>query len=256
MEIIFLIISFLFFIISSILFYNAKKIKIEKDTKQFLYQKQLQNEIKDSEQKAQQQINKINENLQYEKEKVLKQKEAILNELNKMKNSLDAGIQARLREQQKINKINFYKLSIDENDLNDIKKLENLKLSLYKPIILSKLIWTQYFQKQMTELCDRILGKEVKCGIYKITNILTNQCYIGQSTDIAARWKAHCKCGLGIDASATNTLYNNMQKHKVWNFTFELLEQCPKQQLNEKQRFWIDFYSSNIYGLNKTKGNK
>ena len=41
MEIIFLIISFLFFIISSILFYNAKKIKIEKDTKQFLYQKQL-----------------------------------------------------------------------------------------------------------------------------------------------------------------------------------------------------------------------
>jgi len=36
--------------------------------------------------------------------------------------------------------------------------------------------------------------------------------------------KQHCKCGLGIDASATNKLYNTMQKDGVWNFTFELLE--------------------------------
>ena len=226
-------------------------------------QQHLTTQQKLSQQKLQNYNNKIKEKIEISKQKIQeiekdfqKQKQEILNQLDKLRSSLKASIEAKLREQQKKDKINFYKLILDEIDLVDIEKLENLKLSLHKPIILSKLIWTQYFQKQMTELCDRVLGKKNKSGIYKITNILTDQCYIGQSTDIATRWKAHCKCGLGIDAPATNTLYNNMQKYKVWNFTFELLEQCPKEQLNEKQRFWIDFYSSNIYGLNKTKGNK
>ena len=102
--------------------------------------------------------------------------------------------------------------------------LEKLKISFHKPVVLSKLIWTQYFQKQMTELCDRVLGKKTICGIYKITNLLTEQCYIGQSVNISDRWKQHCKCGLGIEASATNKLYNSMQKDGVWNFSFELLE--------------------------------
>ena len=132
--------------------------------------------------------------------------------------------------------------------------LENLKSSFHKPVVLSKLIWTQYFQKQMTELCDRVLDKKAVCGIYKITNILTEQCYIGQSVNIAERWKQHCKCGLGIEASATNTLYNSMQRDGVWNFTFELIEECSRDLLNEKEAFWIDTYSSNIYGLNTMKG--
>ena len=101
--------------------------------------------------------------------------------------------------------------------------LEKLKISFHKPVVLSKLIWTQYFQKQMTDLCNRVLGKKIVCGIYKITNTITGEQYIGQSKNIDDRWKAHSKCGLGIDASATNTLYNSMQKDKVWNFTFEVL---------------------------------
>lgn len=133
--------------------------------------------------------------------------------------------------------------------------LENLKASFHKPVVLSKLIWTQYFQKQMTELCDRVLGKKTICGIYKITNLLTEQCYIGQSVNISDRWKQHCKCGLGIEASASNVLYNSMQRDKIWNFTFELLEECPKELLNEKERFWINMYQSNMFGYNSTKGN-
>jgi group I intron endonuclease len=109
----------------------------------------------------------------------------------------------------------------------------------------------------MTDLCNRVLNnrKDV-CGIYKITNLITGEHYIGQSKNIDDRWKAHCKCGLGIDASATNALYNSMQRDKVWNFTFELLEECPLEQLNEKEAFWIDTYKSNIYGLNIQSGIK
>lgn len=143
-----------------------------------------------------------------------------LMELEKIKASLSAGVAARLREQKKQDEISFYKLSVSSADLNDIQVLNNLKPSLRKPVILSKYIWTQYFQKQMNELCERILGKKTACGIYKITDLTTEQCYIGQSLDIATRWKSHCKCGLGIDAPATNALYNAMQEKGVWQFTF------------------------------------
>lgn len=189
--------------------------------------------------------------------KTIQQKKIeIQNDINTLKASLAAGVQARLREQQINDKLDFYKLSINDADLADVKMLENLKISFHKPVVLSKLIWTQYFQKQMTQLCDRVLGKKEKCGIYKITNLITEQCYIGQSVNISNRWKQHCKCGLGIDSSSTNKLYNAMQKDGVWNFIFELLQECPKEELNEKEKFWIDMYQSNNFGYNLTKGNK
>lgn len=203
---------------------------------------------------AQKQISDINNDIQNTRNIALQEKEQIQTEIDKLKASLSAGVEARLREQEKKNKINFYKLSISKADLADVKMLQNLKSSFHKPVVLSKLIWTQYFQKQMTELCDRVLGKKTICGIYKITNLLTEQCYIGQSVNISDRWKQHCKCGLGIEASATNVLYNSMQRDGVWNFSFELLEECSRDLLNEKEAFWIDTYSSNIYGLNTMKG--
>ena len=203
---------------------------------------------------AQKQISDINNDIQNTRNTALQEKEQIQTEIDKLKASLSAGVEARLREQEKKDKINFYKLSISEADLADVKMLQNLKSSFHKPVVLSKLIWTQYFQKQMTQLCDRVFGKKPISGIYKITDLITEECYIGQSVNIQQRMKQHCKCGLGIEASATNKLYNSMQRDGVWNFSFELLEECSRDLLNEKEAFWIDTYSSNIYGLNTMKG--
>lgn len=232
---------------------NQKQITLDYINNQ---QQLAEQKIKEINANTQQEIAAIHEDLQNIRCSAAQQKEQIQNELNKLKASLSAGVEARLREQQKKDKINFYKLSINDADLADVKMLENLKTSFHKPVVLSKLIWTQYFQKQMTELCDRVLGKKTVCGIYKITNLLTEQCYIGQSVNISDRWKQHCKCGLGIEASATNVLYNSMQKDGVWNFSFELLEECPRNLLNEKERFWIEMYQSDKFGLNTMKGNK
>lgn len=187
---------------------------------------------------------------------LMTEKELCEKELNKMREALSAGVQANLREMEKEQNLQFYKLSISDKDLEDVMKLETVKLSLHQPVILSKLIWSTYFQKQTTEMCNRILGTKKICGIYKITNLKTQQCYIGQSVDVAQRWKDHCKCGLGIEASATNKLYNAMQKDGIWNFSFELMEECSREQLNEKEKFWIELYQSNIYSYNSTKGNK
>ena len=175
--------------------------------------------------------------------------------LEELRNSLSAGVKAQLREREKEENIQFYKLSISPIDLEDIVKLNTLKIALHQPVILSKLIWTQYFQKQTTEMCNRILGTKKICGIYKITNLKTQQCYIGQSVDVAQRWKDHVKCGLGIDASATNKLYNAMQNDGIWNFSFELIEECSRADLDKKEKQWIEMYQSNIYSYNSTKGN-
>lgn len=185
-----------------------------------------------------------------------KQKEDIEAEIAKLQAALTAGVEAQLREREKEENIDFYKLHITDQELSDIKTLNAVKAMLFNPVILSKLIWTTYFQKQTTELCNRVLGVNKICGIYKITNLLTQQYYIGQSVDVAQRWKDHTKCGLGIEAPATNKLYKAMQEDGVWNFSFELMEKCSREELNEKERLWIEMYQTDKFGYNSTKGNK
>jgi group I intron endonuclease len=118
------------------------------------------------------------------------------------------------------------------------------------------LIWSTYFQKQTTALCNNVLGINKVCGIYKITNLKTGLCYIGQAVDVAERWKQHVKCGLGIDTPAQNKLYKAMLRDGITNFSFELLEQCERNLLNEKEKFYIGLYQSCDYGYNSTSGNK
>ena len=173
---------------------------------------------------------------------------------NAIIDQINAATKAQLREREREEKLDFYKLSISSIDLEDIEKLNSIKLMLHNPVILSKLIWTTYFQKQTTEMCNRILGTNKICGIYKITNLKTKQCYVGQSVDVAQRWKDHVKCGLGIDASTTNKLYNSMQKDGVWNFSFELLTECSREKLDTEEKRWIGIYQSSEIGYNSNRG--
>lgn len=167
---------------------------------------------------------------------------------------LAAAKAAQLREREIEEKEEFYKLTISEQDLADVKRLLELRFSFRNTNLMSKLVWSEYFLKITNQLCTRTLKDKIVIGIYKITNLVTKQSYIGQSVDIASRWKQHIKCGLGIDASHTNMLYNSMQKYGVWNFTFELIEQCSKEQLNEREKFYISLYQTDKFGYNMTQG--
>ena len=177
-------------------------------------------------------------------------------ELDKLKATRKATMEATLREEEIKNKLDFYCLKPKTTDINDIRTLEGIKYQLNNPRILSMLIWSTYFQKDMTTLCNRILGLNTVTGIYKITNQVNNKCYIGQSVDISKRWKDHAKCGLGIDAPQGNKLYKDMQEIGIWNFSWELLETCPREQLNEKEKYYINLYQSQDFGYNSTKGNR
>jgi hypothetical protein len=176
-------------------------------------------------------------------------------ELDKIRNTRVAAIEAHLREKKIDDNISFYSLPIDAISLKDITFLNSIKNQISRPEVLSKLIWSTYFQKETNTLCSRI-GADNVCGIYKISHKeYKENCYIGQSVNIGDRLKNHIKAGLGIDNAGTNKLYKAMQSLGVWNFTFEVLEVCPREQLDEKEKFYIDLYMSDSIGLNSQKGN-
>ena len=81
-------------------------------------------------------------------------------------------------------------------------------------------------------------------------------CYIGQSVDIAKWWKDHAKCGLGIDTPASNKLYKAMQEDGLHSFSWELLQTCDRDELDEREKYYIELYQSKEYGYNSTAGNK
>ena len=218
-------------------------------------------DILDTEYKAkEEEYNKLLVQLEYsynsEYDKLLKNKELILQDLEKLKQTRAAAMEAARKEKEIEENFQFYSLSIESKDRNDIQTLERVKKELNNPRILSMLIWQTFFKDKMNELCNNVLGVKTITGIYKITNQETKECYIGQSVDIGKRFKDHAKCGLDIDRPQGNKLYQSMIDYGLWNFSFELLEECSKELLNEKEKFYISLYQSKDFGFNSTQGNK
>ena len=176
-------------------------------------------------------------------------------DLDKMREMRAAAQQALLKEQEiKENKDN-YRLIPTDADLADIKTLERVKRQLNKPRILSMLIWQTYWQPIAKRQFPIIIKAKTATGIYKITNTITEQCYIGQALDIYRRWSQHAKCGLGIDTPPGNKLYKAIQEYGLENFTFEVLTECNAIELDEKEKYFISLYQADIFGYNGTKGN-
>lgn len=188
-------------------------------------------------------------------DRILAEIKAQESELEKIKATRAALIKAQIKEKQIQENIDFYCLTLPVNDRDDIQRLEKVKKDLHNPRILSMLIWQTFFQKNMTTLCNNVLGTKTVTGIYKITNLNTNMCYIGQAVDVASRWKEHAKCGLGIDTPAGNKLYAAMIEEGIWNFSWELLESCERALLDEKEKYYIGVYQASEFGYNSNKGN-
>lgn len=201
-------------------------------------------------------IEKLQNSYEKEQDKYLLGIEKIKQELDDIKKTRAAAQEALRKEQEIKADLSFYCVMPKEEELDDIAALERIKPKLHQPRILCMLIWSTYFQKPMTALCNQVLGVNEITGIYKITNQETNQCYIGQAVDVAKRWKDHAKCGLGIDTPANNKLYKAIAEYGLQHFSFELLEKCSKDQLDDKERFYIELYQSYEFGYNSNTGIK
>ena len=179
--------------------------------------------------------------------------------LDKIKEDRLLAIEAVRKEKQISNEKENYSLILSDSELADIQILNNLKKSLSQPRILSMLIWNQYYQPLAKKKFAEILGSKTICGIYKITNQQTGECYIGQSVDVDKRFKEHLKCGLGIDTPIGNKLYKAMNQYGIQNFTFELIREADKKDLDKLEQYYISLYQADKYGYNgrvQIKGKK
>jgi group I intron endonuclease len=83
-------------------------------------------------------------------------------------------------------------------------------------------------------------------GIYKIANP-KNKIYIGQSVDILYRTRCY---KTGKNCKTQTKLKHSIEKYGWDNHSLEVIEECPEHLLNERERYWQDFYNSLYGGLN------
>lgn len=82
-------------------------------------------------------------------------------------------------------------------------------------------------------------------GIYKITSP-SGKVYIGQSKNILIRFNSYKK----KDCKRQKFLYRSFVKYGVSNHTFEVIEECSIDLLNELERYWQEYYNVLNNGLN------
>lgn len=76
-------------------------------------------------------------------------------------------------------------------------------------------------------------------GIYKIINP-KGKIYIGQSINIEHRFKRYKNM---LDCNGQLKLYRSFIKYGVENHEFVIIEKCNKNILNERERYWQEFYN-------------
>ena len=159
-------------------------------------------------------------------------------------------LRARAIEEQQ----DFYRVQLDESSRRDIQLINSIRKDFSKIDILDKLIYDGYVKKPVDEMIKRVLGGRAPSGIYKITRLKTGEVYIGQSTDVKARWQQHAKSAFHCGTISHSILHTTMERDSIENFTWELLEEVPKDKLKDREKYWIEFYNSKTYGLNERQG--
>lgn len=94
--------------------------------------------------------------------------------------------------------------------------------------------------------------------IYKITNLINNKVYIGQTTRCyKIRFKEHIESAL-YDKTKNTYLYKSIKKHGKENFIIEVIEKVDDLNLlNEREVFYINHFNSiNPFGYNYLPGGK
>ena len=170
-------------------------------------------------------------------------------QIEQLRSSVASAVEIAKHKMEEENKIEFYKLQLPEASVNDIWALRSVESLLSNAETINKVIWKSYYERPYTDLIGRLgLSNSAVCGIYKITNIENEMTYIGQAVNIAERWKQHIKRGIGAETPINNKLYPAMKQFGPENFTFEIVEVCPRSKLNEREDYWQEFYKAKEFG--------
>ena len=235
-------------------------------------QRQVDEKIKDYEQLRLTQINHSLELEEKRKQELLQRqlddfiasaaetKKSVNDEIEELRSLLedykskrDLINQAIVHEKEIHEQQDFYRIVLNESDKEDIQLLNTIEMRLHSREALYKLIYDVFYKKPLNDMINRVLQGKEFCGIYRITNLKTNEAYIGKSTNIKTRWQNHCKTAIGLDGMARTKIHSAMKEYGIDNFSFEVLEKCTKETYSEREKYWINFYETNVYGYNIQK---
>lgn len=168
------------------------------------------------------------------------EKETELNNLvNKVQNIID-------EQKRKAMEDEFYRVNVSTSSQTKIKTI--LEFAAKYPEIkgaITSAVYSHYYATEVASMCNRVLGERRKVtGIYKITNTINGLVYVGKSVDIRNRWTQHIRRAVGVERETQNLLYPAMREFEVWNFSFEVLEECEQDQLSEREKFYQSVYKA------------
>ena len=112
-----------------------------------------------------------------------------------------------------------------------------------------------YMHKYYMENPEKYPGNHItkslpkQCGVYKISCELTNDFYIGTSTNIRDRIYKHKKAS---GRGKQRNLYKLIKEYGWEAFDVEVLELCDKSVMFEKETAWIEYLQPNL-NTNKNK---
>lgn len=199
-------------------------------------------------------VAQLENNYNTHKENLDRDIQALREELSDLKARREAYIEALKAEEKRQQDRAFYTINLTEENKEDIRILRSIEDKIHNQEALNRLIYDVFIKKPLGELLLRIIGENTYGGIYKITNIDTQRAYIGRSTDIKKRLTEHVKGAFNISTIADQEIHRVMGREGIDKFSFEVLEKVEKDKLNEREKYWIDFYQTQSYGYNQNKG--
>ena len=87
------------------------------------------------------------------------------------------------------------------------------------------------------------------CGVYKITNTITGDFYIGSSKDVKRRWNEHKRPSYW-KRLPNSPMYYDMQKYGIDKFDFQILAEVEPEQLKEKEQQLIEMLKPTYNNIN------
>lgn len=215
------------------------------------YRVQLDKVIAQMKEESKEELAAFLEENSEEVETALQNLSSLKAEIEEYRQKRDTINQEIQRQRQISENLEFYKIQIPDDSKEDIEILSSIIDRLSKKESFKKLLYDTYISKPVNEMIKRVLAGRAPCGIYKITRLKTGEIYIGKSSDIKSRWGQHCKSAFDVGTIAHSQLHTTIKKDGIENFTFEVIEECPKEELFKRESYWIQFYGSKEFGLNE-----
>ena len=217
-------------------------------------QKSLNERMEQFTQQAQDRVNQAEATAREDIEHWKQAQEDIAEETNRQLKRYE-GILSSLEQYEKDKQERlFYTIQVPDEYKDDIEFLiTTVAQKVSHPDIINKLVWAEYVKPYIEETFKRAAIKD-EPGIYKITNIDTGKCYIGKSTSVKKRLVDHFKSSIGIKSIADQAVHHEIWKTGFWNWSIEPIIYCDKEELNDLEKYYIEFFKSQEFGYNKNSG--